>query len=196
MKKATTLVIALLSGASLLAAGRGSYSIVAWRNIAGVITAPGVDNPVAVITDDRQNIVSQIHSGTLPWLTRSGAARVSLTTGSIEFTVTGLVAIGGNGSGTPGPIDQITGTLVCNPGSTVANRPQVILDTPPVALSAASNAAFSGELSADPPSPCDSPLFLIRIGPAFGGFAGRWLATGTDRVVGQSGFGNTHDYRY
>lgn len=183
MKKASALAIVLLCGGPLLAAGHDNDSVMSWRNIAGVITAPNVDNPVAVITDSRQNVVSQIHSGTLPWVARTGAARVNLATGDVEFTVRGLVLIGGNASGTAGPINQVTGTLVCNPGSNDLNQPQAILDTPPVALTAAGNATFYGELTTPIPSLCDGPLFLIRIGPAFGAFAGRWLATGVEPYV-------------
>jgi hypothetical protein len=36
------------------------------------------------------------------------------------------------------------------------------------------------------PYPCDSPLFLIRIGPPFGAFAGRWLATGVEPRYGDA----------
>jgi hypothetical protein len=195
MKKASALAMALLCGGHLLAAGRDNNdSVVSWRNIAGVITAPSVDNPVAVVTDSRQNVVRQIHSGTLPWVARTGAAQVNLTTGEVQFSVKGLVLIGGNASGTAGPINQVTGTLVCNPGSSDVNRPQAILDTAPVALSAAGNANFHGELTDPVPSPCDSPLFLIRIGPAFGGFAGRWLATGVEPYAGRSHeSGGKHD---
>jgi hypothetical protein len=180
MKKTSALAIALLCGGHLLAAGHDSEAVVSWRNIAGVITAPNVDNPVAVVTDNRQNVLSQIHSGTLPWVARTGTARVNLTTGAIQFNVRGLVLVGGNASGTAGPINQVIGTLVCNPGSTNLTRPQTVLDTPPVALSAAGNANFYGELTDLVPDPCTSPLFLIRIGPAFGAFAGRWLATGLE----------------
>jgi len=188
MKKACAFAMALLCGGKLLAAGHNHDhdSVVNWRNIVGVITAPGVDNPVAVITDERQNVLSQIHSGTLPWITRSGAARIDLTTGAVDFSVSGLVLVGGNATGTAGPINQVTGKVVCNPGSTNVNQPQAILDTPPVALSAAGNATFSGELTTLVPYSCDSPLFLIRIGPAFGPFAGRWLASGVDPYVGRS----------
>src|SRR4029453_2718945 len=136
----------------------------------------------------------QVSSGTLPWVTRTGSASVDLATGAVEFSVRGLVLNGGNASGTAGPINQVTGTLVCNPGSTDVNQPQAILDTPPVALSALGNASFSGELTTAVPSPCDSPLFLIRIGPAFGKFAGRWLATGVEPRFGSwNGSGNKHD---
>jgi hypothetical protein len=195
MKKVSVLMIALLCGARLLAAGHASSgSVVSWKNIAGVITAPGVDNPVAVITDADNNVVSEISSGTLPWVTQTGAASVDLANGAVEFSVRGLVLVGGNASGTAGPINQVTGTLVCNPGSTDVNQPQAILDTPPVAFSALGNASFSGELTTAVPSPCDSPLFLIRIGPAFGKFAGRWLATGVEPRVGRSNdSGNKHD---
>jgi hypothetical protein len=55
-----------------------------------------------------------------------------------------------------------------------------------VALSATGNANFYGELTAPVPDPCNNPLFLIRIGPAFGAFAGRWLATGVEPYAGHS----------
>jgi hypothetical protein len=179
-KKACALVMILLCGGRLLAAGDDTRSVVSWRSIAGVITAPNVDNPVAVTTAANGTVLSQIHSGTLPWVTRSGSARVDLATGAVDFSVKGLVLNGGNASGTPGPINQVVGTLVCNPGSTDANQPQAILDTPPVPLSATGNATFSGELTTIVPLQCGNPLFLIRIGPAFGAFAGRWLATGVE----------------
>jgi len=179
MKKALAVMVALLASGTF-AAAHDDHEVVRWTNIVGVITAPGIDNPVAVITDDQGHFVSGIHSGTLPWVTRSGDARVDLTTGALEFRVSGLVLNGGNATGTAGPINQVTGTLVCNPGSTDAAHPQAILDTPPVSLSALGHARFDGELTADVPSPCGGPLFLIRIGPAFGGFAGRWLATGVE----------------
>jgi hypothetical protein len=194
MKTASALVVALLCGGHLLAAGQDDDSVVSWSNIAGVITAPGIDNPVAIITDQSNNVLSQIHSGTLPWVVRTGTAAVDLTTGAADFSVRGLVLIGGNASGTAGPINQVVGTLVCNPGSTDVNQPQSIVDTPPVALSALGNANFSGELIVPAPFPCGGPLFLIRIGPAFGSFAGRWLATGVGPRFGRSnGSGNKHD---
>jgi len=183
MKKALAVMVGLLS-ASTFAAAQDGGTVVRWNNVAGVITAPGVDNPVAVITDDQGTPVTSIHSGTLPWVTRRGSARVDVSTGAVEFSLSGLVLIGGNATGTAGPINQITGTLVCNPGSTDWANPQTILDTPPVSLSALGNARFSGELTAPVPNPCASPLFLIRIGPAFGPFAGRWLASGVEPRTG------------
>jgi hypothetical protein len=179
MKKALALVIVLLcGGGALAAAGADADAVVTWRDFAGVITAPNVDNPVAVISDQQGHVTSKISSGTLPWTTRTGSAHVDLSTGRVQFSIRGLVLVGGNGSGTAGPINQVVGTLVCNPGSTDTAAPQAILDTAPVTLSTLGNANFSGELTSIVPQTCGNPLFLIRIGPSFGAFAGRWLATG------------------
>src|SRR5262245_11040509 len=174
MKKGMALAVLLMCGARFAGAhDYDNHSLVTWRNIVGVITAPGVDNPVAVTTDTDDNVLSQIHSGTRPWVTRSGSASVDLTTGAVRFDVRGLVLNGGNATGTAGPINEGTGTLVCNPGSTSADQPQTVIDTPPVALSVLGNARFHGELTDPVPTTCANPLFLIRIGPAFEAFAGR-----------------------
>jgi hypothetical protein len=186
MKKVLALVMTLLCGGAAIVAAHDNDSVVSWSNIVGVITAPGIDNPVASVTDDQGNLLFQIHSGTLPWVTRSGSARVDLLTGAVQFSVRGLVFIGGNASGTAGGVDQIEGTLVCNPGSADLDLPQAVLDTPPVALSANGNADFSGELTEPVPGQCGSPLFLIRLGPEFGLFAGRWLAAGVEPRLGDS----------
>jgi hypothetical protein len=195
MKKALALALGLccVGGAAALSA-HDDDSVVTWQNIAGVITAPGVDNPVAVTTDANNNVLSQIHSGTLPWTTRDGSASVDLTSGAVRFAVSGLVLNGGNATGTAGPINQVTGTLVCNPGSTDVKQPQAVIDTPPTRLSALGNARFSGELTSTVPVPCNNALFLIRIGPAFGAFAGRWLATGVEPRIG--GSHDEHDRGY
>src|SRR5262249_56767086 len=97
-----------------------------------------------------------------------------------------LVLNGGNATGTAGPINQVVGTLVCNPGSTDPAQPQAILDTAPAALSANGNARFSGQFIDVGPFSCGDPLFLIRIGPGFGTAQGRWLATGVEPSFGDS----------
>jgi hypothetical protein len=198
MKKGIAFALVLLCGGGLTAAAEhDNYGqVITWRNIVGVITAPGVDNPVAVIANQTEELVEgppvtlppsgQISSGTLPWVTRSGSARVDLTSGHVQFNVNGLVLIGGNGSGTAGSVDQVIGTLVCNPGSTDASQLQAIVDTPPVALSTLGNARFSGQLTGDVPFPCSNPLFLIRVGPDLGEFAGLWIATGVEPSLGGS----------
>jgi hypothetical protein len=141
-------------------------TVVRWRGIEGVITAPGVDNPVG-----------QIHSGAGPWTTHSGNARINLTTGEGSFDVEGLVMNGGTASGTPGPVANVLGTLVCNPGSS-AGFVETAIDTPAVSLSSAGNAELSFKITV--PSTCNNPLFLIRVP------SGRWIATGTKPATGST----------
>ncbi|HTR35138.1 MAG TPA: hypothetical protein VMH80_04510 [Bryobacteraceae bacterium] len=150
----------------LLCAGAFAQSdtVVRWGGIEGVITAPGVDNPV-----------SQIHSGAGPWTTREGSARINLTSGTGSFEVEGLVLNGGTSSGTPGPVTNVMGTLVCNPGST-AGATEAVLDTPATNLSSTGNAELSFKLNVPPV--CNNPVFLIRVS------SGRWIATGTRSSIG------------
>src|SRR5215469_4968157 len=101
MKKSSLLLAVVLCAGAFAQ----SETIVRWNGIKGVVTAPGVDNPVG-----------QIHSGAGPWTTRSGNARINLTTGEGFFDVEGLVLNGGNSSGTPGAVTSVVGTLVCNAG--------------------------------------------------------------------------------
>ncbi|HEV7357374.1 MAG TPA: hypothetical protein VGN99_05225 [Steroidobacteraceae bacterium] len=162
------LSLALLLAPAALFAQQSDESIVHWERIVGVITAPNVDNPVA-----------GINAGAGPWTTRNGHARIDLLTGRASFDVEGLVLVGGNASGTPGPVTTLNGTLVCNAGT----RNQEIIDTAEVKLSSEGNAHFRGQLDGLPPA-CLSPLFLVRIGPSLPAATGRWLGTGAARVFG------------
>jgi len=105
MKKMLGVMLTLMCASSVLAFDNDD-SIVRWKNIAGVITAPGVDNPVG-----------GIRAGAGPWSVRSGRAQVNLVNGATSFDVDGLVLNGSNSSGTPGPVTAVTGTLVCNAGT-------------------------------------------------------------------------------
>jgi len=100
MKKMLGVMLTLMCASSVLAFDNDD-SIVRWKNIAGVITAPGVDNPVG-----------GIRAGAGPWSVRSGRAQVNLVNGATSFDVDGLVLNGSNSSGTPGPVTAVTGTLV------------------------------------------------------------------------------------
>jgi hypothetical protein len=162
------LSLALLLAPAALFAQQADDSVVQWERIVGVITAPNVDNPVAGIS-----------AGAGPWTTRDGHVRIDLLTGRASFDVEGLVLVGGNASGTPGPVSTLTGTLVCNTGTSN----QQIIDTAEVKLSSEGNAHFRGQLDGLPGT-CASPLFLVRIGPSLRGAAGRWLATGAVRTFG------------
>jgi hypothetical protein len=142
-------------------------SVVHWNAIVGVITSPGVDNPVA-----------DLHAGATPWTTTRGEVTVNLKNGGTGFFVQGLVINGGKSTGTTGPISSVVGTLVCNAG----DAGERVYDTAPVSLSDRGNAGFSGNLGRID-SPCNNPLFLVRIAqPA--GAAGRWIATGAVRSFG------------
>ncbi len=154
MKTVCLLLLTLCAGAFAQA-----DTVVRWRGMEGVITAPGVDNPVG-----------QIHSGAGPWTAHSGSARIDLATGSGSFEVEGLVFNGGNASGTPGAVTNVIGTLVCNPGSP-AGTVEAAVDTPTAALSAVGDAELSFRINV--PAACGHPLFLIRVP------SGRWIATGT-----------------
>jgi hypothetical protein len=171
MKKISFTLLLALTAASAFAQ---SNTVVRWTGIAGVITAPGIDNPVGGTTDANGSKVNQIHAGAGPWTTRSGHARIDLATGEGSFEVEGLVLNGGNGSGSPGAINSVVGTLLCNPGTTT----EATLDSPAVSLSSRGNAELSFRLNV--PAQCVTPVFLIRVPQA----GLRWIATGTGPVTG------------
>jgi hypothetical protein len=162
-------VLPLAVCATVASAAHHDDTLAHWNSIVGVITAQGVNNPIGP--------AGNIDSGTFAWSTRNGHATVNLSTGAAYFQVDGLVINGTVFSGTPGPVSAVTGTLVCNPGDAA----QTVLDTSAVPLSAQGDAQFAGQI-AGVPADCTNPLFLIRINtPA--GAAGRWIATGAERVV-------------
>lgn len=173
MKHLLATVFSLMFASTALAQG----SVVHWDTIVGVITVPGVDNPIA-----------DIHGGATAWTTSGGQASVDLKSGATVFEVEGLVINGTTSSGTPGPITSVIGTLVCNPGQKDGggNSIEVIYDTAPVSLSTRGKAGFSGSLGSIN-SPCNNPLFLVRIAQPAGAF-GRWIATGAVRSVGHKSF--------
>jgi hypothetical protein len=166
MKKFLSLLLPITLSASAALGLESENSTVTWKSIVGVITAPGVDNPVGTI-----------HGGAGPWSVHSGRAHVDLSSGFASFDVDGLVLNGSSSTGTPGAITAVKGTLVCNSGGTTPT----ILDTATVSLNVHGDAHFSGQI-ADLPATCDNPAFLVRIAtPA--GAAGRWIATGTERFT-------------
>jgi hypothetical protein len=167
MKKVCAVLCAVLSVLFLASAFAGEDNFVRWDRIVGAITALNVDNPVG-----------NIHSGTFPWTTRSGLARVDLTTGAVNWEVDGLVINGTVFSGTPGPITAVIGTLVCNAGG----GNQTVFDTSSVPLNVHGDAQFSGHFAGSPPGKCSNPIFLIRIA-APAGAAGRWIATGANPSI-------------
>jgi len=155
-------------------------NVAQWKHIVGVITA--TDNPA---TDALENFnsVGNVNAATFAWSARDGHARVNLDTGAVDFEVHGLVIIGTIFSGTAGPVQTVTGTLVCNAGG----QNEMEIDTTDVPLDGQGNAHFSGMLQSIPGA-CSNPLFLVRIAtianPANpNGARGVWIATGTERAI-------------
>jgi hypothetical protein len=163
-----TLCLTLFAAFTASSAFAQNSTVVRWHQINGVITTPGVDNPVAGFADPNGTSANVIHSGTSAWTTKGGSARINLSTGEGAFDVEGLVLNGGNATGTAGPVKSVVGTLVCNPGQ----PNQATIDTAAVDLSSDGAASLSFKLSV--PSTCSSPLFLIRVPQA----GLRWIATG------------------
>jgi hypothetical protein len=150
---------AVTAGALLMSAiaSPASADNVRWQTIIGIVQAG--------------NVVGNIGGGGQPWSTLRGRARVDLAGGRIDFDVQGLVLAGGNTIGTPGAIDQVKGTLICDAGGT-----NVTIDTALVPLSPQGDAEFSGSVGPIP-STCNSSnvAFLVRIA------ANRWIANGSVR---------------
>ena len=165
MKKLYCLTLALALSASAFAQ---APTVVRWKTIVGNITVSNND------------AVAGINPGTTPWSTTGGRARVNLSTGQVSFDVEGLVLNGGNATGTPGGVDQVEGSLICDAGQ----QNPTIFTTLPVPLDARGNAEFSGTFDVD--ATCKNPLFLIRIGPDLPGANQRWIATGDVRSFGGS----------
>jgi hypothetical protein len=150
-------------GASLLATtlparADDDGNVVHWKTVIGIIQAG--------------NLVGNVAGGGQPWSTTGGEAGVNLSNGDVGFRVRGLVLAGGNTIGTPGTINQVKGTLVCDAGG--ANT---LVDTPLVTLSATGDAGFSGNLGSLPAACSPANVaFLVRIA------ANRWIANGAVRV--------------
>ena len=158
MKALTT---AALTGILLttIASPSHAQNIAVWRTIIGIAQA--------------NNMVGGINGGGQPWSTREGEVLVDLDTGLVVFEVRGLVLAGGNAIGTPGPVNQIKGTLVCGPGS----ASPTVIDTPLVPLSPQGNAQFDGSFSSSTGgcSPTDV-AFLIRTA------GGAWIGNGSVKI--------------
>jgi hypothetical protein len=149
----------VMAGALLTSvlASPAAAETVRWRTIIGIIQAG--------------NLVGNIGGGGQPWSTLGGRAKADLAAGRVDFEVEGLVLAGGNTIGTPGAVNQVKGTLICDAGG--AN---VTIDTVLVPLSPQGDAEFSGSVGPIP-STCTSSnvAFLVRIA------AGRWIANGSVR---------------
>lgn len=145
-----------------------SSDTIQWRTIVGLVQANNVVGSGS----------GAVTGGGQPWTTAGGHATVNLRTGQLDFEVGGLVFAGGNTVGTPLPISQVMGTLVCDTNASAdggATPSSVLVDTAAVPLDAQGNARFSGNVGALPAVCLSEPdiAFLVRI-PG----AKRWIANG------------------
>jgi hypothetical protein len=159
------LLLAALSPSSM---ADDNGSSVSWETIVGTFyigASPGAST----------NTVGGIVGGGQPWSTLGGHAYVDLSSGIVDFRVKGLVLAGGNSIGTTGGITQVTGALVCSPGSS----PTVFFTTP-VTLSAQGNAEFHGSFGSSLTG-CSATnvAFLITTTAS----PPHWLANGAVAVV-------------
>jgi hypothetical protein len=139
---------------------------VEWKDIIGIIEPENVVGSGA----------TTVTGGGEPWSTRDGSAKVDLKTGNLEFHVKGLVFAGGKFIGTPGPITQVIGTLVCN--ATAGSS--ILINTPVVALDENGDTNFHGQVALDPVCLNGDIAFLIRIP---GTSTPPWIANGAVRSI-------------
>jgi hypothetical protein len=169
-----------------LSTGTAQAAEVKWERIVGLVQTGDVVGSGA--TQPGAGAGSAL--GAAPWVTTEGKARVKLTAGKVKFEVEGLVlAVGSSGTfaalpiGTPGPVTQVKGTLVCDLDGSAGGGNSTLVDTPAVALSAQGDAEFNGTVGSLPAACLTEPdiAFLIRIVEP-SAFLGRWIAFGAVRI--------------
>jgi hypothetical protein len=164
-----------------LGATAGEAKTIRWRSIIGIVEGGN--------TVGQGNFGFGVNGvlGGAPWSTLRGGANVNLDTGEVQFQVKGLVLAVGSSSffglpdlpiGTPGPVSEVTGTLVCDRDGSV-NGTSTLVDTPAVRLSPTGDAQFSGNVGPLPAACNQEPdiAFLIRIFDPEA-FRGVWIANG------------------
>ena len=169
-----------------LSTGTAQAGAVRWERIVGIVQAGDVVGSGA--TQAGSGAGSAL--GAAPWVTTEGEARVKLEAGKVKFEVEGLVlAVGTSGAfkglpiGTPGPVTQVKGTLVCDLDGSAGGGNSTLVDTPAVNLSAQGDAEFNGNVGPLPAACLNEPdiAFLIRIVEP-SAFLGRWIAFGAVRI--------------
>ena len=112
------------------------------------------------------NAVNGVDPGGVPWVIEDLRAEVK-TDGRISVDGRGLLLAGGGRIGTPGTPRDVSATLFCG---------GVGHDTNPVPVDEEGDFRINGPLYPAPPSPCDSPVLLIRSNRD--GVPGSWFAAG------------------
>jgi hypothetical protein len=162
----TTAVGALLLVAIASPSQADDSGFVRWKKIIGVAQAGDV---VGIAPNT-------VTGGGQPWSTLDGDVVVNLNEGSVYFEVRGLVLAGGNSIGTPGPVTNVIGTLLCG---LAAGDTTNIISTPAVPLSAQGNAEFYGSFSSSTTSCSATDVAFLLVANAVGG---PWIGNGAVRV--------------
>jgi len=158
-------VLALVAAAAGQNAIAGSGDTLRWQSVIGIIQG---NNVVGSGT-------GAVTGAPGPWSALNGHASVNLAKYAVSFDVRGLVLAAGNSIGTPGTVDRVKGTLVCDTDGSASGGNSVLVDTPLVDLDDEGNARFNGSVGALPSVCLTEPdvAFLLRVG------AGKWIANGT-----------------
>jgi hypothetical protein len=145
--------VALLTASTALAM---PHQDVRWRAFVGNIRT-GATGAVGSGT-------GAVDAAGAPWVATGGNARVNLATGELQFRIRGLVLADTIFVGTPGPVPEVVGTLVCDTDGSAGGGNSVLVSTPAVPLSAQGDARFNGSLGALPPACVNEPdiAFLVR----------------------------------
>jgi hypothetical protein len=136
--------IGLVVVAGTLAAG-------AWADDNGAVLIS------TLIGSTPNQVIGGVNSGGLPWNVAHGQVTLHRN-GKLNMELDGLVLAS---LGTPGPITQVSASLVCGgSGGTVAGT------TAAVSLTVAGNAHIHDKVSV--PSSCIAPVILVRVGAVNG----------------------------
>jgi|SRR5437879_2475181 len=168
MKKAFIGLVSVLLGVMIQAPSVTAGTLVEFEGGIGVIPVSSCTPAApAACTTPVRNDIRGVAPGGQPWVIRRLEAKVK-DNGDIRAEGKGLLLAGGNSIGTTGGLPTVFATLFC--GSDVSHNSGVH------PLAADGDFKIKDTLSPPPPTPCTSPVLLIRVA------AGRWIAAGIPKV--------------
>jgi hypothetical protein len=175
-------------GAAFLSAATADDGSLEFRGGIGVIPVSSVINcpaaPAACVMSApltppvtvNLNIIRGVSPAGQIWVIDQLDAKVSVN-GSIRVDGKGLVLGGGNNAGRPPPGVSVIATLICSAATPFT---QFSTSTAGVMLSPNGDFKINDVLSPTPPSPCASPMLLIRNAANLTWFAVGIFRTGDD----------------
>jgi len=174
MKKIPVLIAAAFMSSMFIPPAMAAGNLVRFEGGIGVDPVAGIANPATdangVTTGDAvRNDVMGIAPGGRNWVIKELNVRVRQD-GRISGRGEGLLLSATNAIGTIGGVTQVVATLFC--GGVASNSDPVVLD-------AGGDFQLTGVLNPLPPTPCTSPVLLIR--NYANGAPGSWFAAGIMR---------------